>query len=195
MKAMNTKLIGILFLASLCVSCATTGGTHTDVNTERGFNGYWTDTDVDHVATSLASNCTADSSVQKFYEVYGRKPVLVVGVFTNESSEKIETDILQRAFETNLQQNTSVDFIAKTDDKGAIVPFATEAEALVFAEDSGADLMLCGTVNTLLSVTKGRNVRRYDVHAKLVSVSDARELWSGEDNSIAKVIRRVVSAI
>lgn len=200
MKKLSAFVVAVLF-AAVCVSCASTesadGVTRVNSKTELDLSGYWNDTDVRIVAESLVEDFSASTAVSKFHQTYGRKPVVIVGSFKNDSDEHIDTSILSYKLETALLNNGEVDFVARSTERGELrderdeqQTWASDETVKAFAEETGADLMLTGTVKTIVDSANGRMTRSYFVYAQLIDVQSNKKLWMGENSEIKKVIRR-----
>src|SRR5574344_2661701 len=189
--------VALATVALLCASCASTDVTRVDADKQIDLSGYWNDTDVRIVAESLVKDCTSSPAVSKFRQTYGRKPVIIVGSFKNESDEHIDTSILALKIETALLNNGDVDFVASSGERGEIrderndqQTWSSDETAKAYAEETGAEVMMIGTVKTIIDSANGRTTRSYFVYAQLIEVESNKKLWMGENSEIKKVIRR-----
>lgn len=188
---------GLAAIALVCVSCESTSVERVDSNTQVDLSGYWNDTDVRIVAESLVKDCTSSAAITKFRQTYGRKPVMIVGSFKNESDEHIDTSILALKIETALLNSGDVDFVASSSERGELrderndqQTWSSDETAKAYAEETGADVMMIGTVKTIIDSNNGTTTRSYFVYAQLIDVESNKKLWMGENSQIKKVIKR-----
>lgn len=193
----SVLVVAVVLLSAICFSCASTDVKRVDAKTELDLSGYWNDTDVRLVADSLVKDCTSSPAVSKFRATYGRKPVIIVGSFKNDSDEHIDTSILAMKIETALLNNGDVDFVASSTERGELreerddqQTWSSDETAKAYAEETGADVMMIGSVKTIIDSVKGKSTRSYFVYAQLIDVQSNKKLWMGENDEIKKVIRR-----
>jgi hypothetical protein len=56
-------------------------------------------------------------------------------------------------------------------------------------QETGADFMLKGTINTIIDVSGSTQVRYYQVDLTLISLADNRKVWVGQ-KKIKKLVER-----
>jgi PBP1b-binding outer membrane lipoprotein LpoB len=187
----------------LLAGCATgTQVTRVDAGSQTDLSGRWNDTDVRTVCETLITGCLnsarVDAYVQEFRRSHGgRLPVVIVGDFTNASSEHIDTGIIARQMEIAIVNSGKLEFVAGGDTREALrserqdqLGWANEDTAASLANETGANLMLTGSVRAIVDRADGRQVRSYFVSAELTNVETSGRLWMGEDSSIKKEISR-----
>jgi TolB-like protein len=125
-----------------------------------------------------------------------RDPVIIVGRFSNMSSERIDTSIIVKKFEYAIVESQKIVLVAGSDERGFIRDermdqqiFANPATAKALAMETGADFMLLGSVKTVTDSEGGKTVRTYYVSAQLVELETTRVVWLDE-STIKKVISR-----
>jgi uncharacterized protein (TIGR02722 family) len=194
-----TKKYRILWivLSFTFAACASTpqvnrlsAGTVTDLS------GYWNDTDVEIVCDSLIKSCLESPRVARITDDLGRLPVFVVGDFTNESDEHINTTILSNIMEIRIFNSGKADFVAGGDVRDTLraerqdqQSNASEETAKGLANETGADFLLTGSVKTIVDRADGTATRTYYVTARLTNLETNTLLWTDQNSQIKKEIR------
>ena len=173
-----------------------------DADTQIDLSGRWNDTDVRMVSGSLINDCLGSARVSQFIRDYssqnnGRLPACLVGNFRNESSEHIDTSIISKAMEIAVVNSGKMDFVAggdtlteirseRQDQQGN----ASEESAAALGNETGAILLLTGTVNSVIDRAGNTTTRSYFVSAELTNIETRTRLWMGQNDEIKKVIRQ-----
>jgi len=170
-----------------------------DVDTRLDLSGRWNDTDARIVSASLINDCLTAPSVaqfiRQFYTQHGRRPAALVGRFRNDSSEHIDTSIISRAMEMAIVNSGQLYFVAGGDTRDEIrterqdqLLFASDETAAALANETGAVLLLTGSINSIVDRAGNRTVRSYFVSAELTNIETNRRLWMGANDEIRKEI-------
>ncbi|MGL4987062.1 MAG: penicillin-binding protein activator LpoB [Treponemataceae bacterium] len=168
-----------------------------DSNTVVDLSGYWNDTDLRIVTSSLINACTDSPRIAAFAKAAGRPPVVIVGSFKNQSDEHIDTSILVKRFESALVNSGKVDFVASSSERDELrgeridqQSNASEATARRLGNETGADFMLQGSVKTIIDTNGKDMVRTYFVFAELVNLETNQKTWTGDNADVKKIIKR-----
>lgn len=203
------KISKIAFALSLTAllaltSCASNKSPVTRVDSETvvDLSGNWNDTDIGIVCKSLIAEAIQSPRIARFEAENGRPPVVILGRIRNDSSEPadvIHTDIISKKMENALINSGVFDFVADSGDREALraerlaqIDFTNPETAAAIGNETGADLMLVGSVKT--SIEKSPNgkteSRHYYVYAQMQHLSTNITWWSGENDEIKKIIKR-----
>jgi uncharacterized protein (TIGR02722 family) len=174
--------------------------TRVDADSVIDLSGRWNDADVRMVSNTLINACLASPRVSQFIQQYasthnGMLPACLVGTFKNESSEHIDTSIISTMMETAIVNSGKLDFVAGGDTLAELraerqdqQSNASEATASALGKETGAALLLTGTVKSIVDRAGNTSVRSYFVSAEMSNVETRALLWRGENNEIKKVI-------
>ncbi len=191
----TVKILALLCLTALVFSCASTKVERIDAETQTDLSGYWNDTDVRLVANSLVEECVAAPAITNYIQNNGELPVVIVGTFSNQSDEHLDTSILSQKFEAALINSGRVEFVADASQRDEIrqerleqQEWASEETASRLANETGADFMLVGSVKTIVDAIDNEATRTYYVTAELIAIETNRKLWVGENSEIKKFI-------
>jgi len=192
----------VLFLiVALFSACSSTPKVdRVDANTQIDLSGRWNDADVRLVSNSLINDCLNAPRVSQFIQQYrsqhnGNLPACLVGTFSNDSSEHIDTSIISKAMEIAIVNSGKMDFVAGGDTLAELrterqdqQSNASEDTAAALGNETGAALLLTGSVKSIVDRAGNTSVRSYFVSAELTNVETRTRLWMGDNNEIKKVI-------
>jgi len=191
-----TVVISVLAFPA-CVS-SSPGVKRVDAGKQIDLSGYWNDTDVRIVCEALIKDCLNSPKVdQAIMEKKGKKPVVLVGRFRNESDEHIDTAIIASIMEAAIFKSGKLDFVAggvtrdeiraeRQEQQGN----ASEATASALANETGADFLFTGTVRTIIDRADNKTVRTYFVNAEMSNIETNQRMWMGQNSDIKKIITR-----
>jgi PBP1b-binding outer membrane lipoprotein LpoB len=200
----KTKVLAVFIPALIILSAcsSTTKVTRIDADTVVDLSGRWNDSDVRIVCASLINDCLGSPRVAGYIQEFtgkneGRLPACLVGSFKNDSSEHIDTSIISRSMEVAIINSGKLDFVAGGDTREEIrkerqdqQTNASEETASALAKETGANLLLTGTVKSSVDQAGDTAVRSYFVYAELTNIETNTRLWMGENSEIKKVISR-----
>ena len=190
----------ILFILGSCSSNPTV--TRVDAGTTIDLSGRWNDTDARIVSQSLIRDCLDAPRVNAFVNQFmmannGRLPAVLVGTFRNETSEHIDTGLIARNLEMAITNSGRMTFVAGGDilnelraERVGQLEFASEETMLRMANETGAVLLLTGTVRSIVDRAGRDTVRSYFVNAELTNIETRERIWMGSNDEIKKTIRQ-----
>jgi uncharacterized protein (TIGR02722 family) len=198
-KLVSVCVLAVFFLAA-CSSVSTVDRVSSYRQTD--LTGNWNDTDVRIVCDSLINDCLSSRRVLQFIQQYadrneGRLPACMVGTFRNTTSEHIDTGIISIIMERAMVNSGMLYFVAGGDTRQEIRDErqdqqvnASEATAAYLGYETGATLLLTGTVRSIVERSGNRTVRSYFVNAELTNIQTNERLWMGLNDEIKKEIRQ-----
>ena len=173
-----------------------------DAGSQVDLTGRWNDSDVRMVSETLISDVLSSTRVTQFIRDFsaqngGRLPAVLVGTFRNESSERINTGIISRSMEVAIVNSGMLDFVAGGDTREEIrgerldqLHNASDETIAGIGNETGAALLLTGTVNSMVERSGNTTVRSYFVNAELTNMRDNTRIWMGSNDEIKKIIRQ-----
>jgi len=201
-KSLFLSIVAIMALALFSACSSNPKVERVDAATVIDLSGRWNDADARMVSDSLINDCLNSPRVAQFIQQYssrnnGNLPAALVGSFRNESSEHIDTSIIARAMERAIVNSGKMDFVAGGDTRVEIrterqdqQSFASEETASALANETGAVLLLTGTINSMVDRAGNRTVRSYFVRAELTNLETNTRIWMGENSEIKKDIEQ-----
>ena len=188
-------ILTVLFFLS---SCATTVN-RVESGSQQDLSGYWNARDVRIVCESLVNDCLSNSRVDQLIRASGgRKPVVIVGRFRNESSEQLDTSIISSVMERAIFNSGKLDFVAseklreelRAERMDQLSGYVSDETAAMLGKEIGANFMMTGTVRTIVDREGNKTIRTYFVTAELTNIETNARVWMGQNDEITKVITR-----
>jgi uncharacterized protein (TIGR02722 family) len=173
-----------VFLAG-CSSAPTVS--RRDVGEEIDLSGYWNDTDSRLVSEEMVTDCLSRPWSSKASARFGREPRVIVGSVKNRSSEHLNTQTFVKDLERALVNSGTIDVVASSDERSELRDERKDQQqnssiesAKSMGQESGADFMLQGQINSILDAAGGQQVRFYQVELEIVDLESNRKVWIGQ---------------
>jgi hypothetical protein len=189
-------LWGSLVLLSALIGCASTEVKRMDVNEVKDLSGGWNDTDSRLVAEEMIQDCMSRPWLKKAAGAKGSPPTVIVGVVRNQSHEHINVDTFVEDLQRSLINSGDIQFVANKGERGDVRDErldqdtnSSEETRKAHGQESGADFMLGGAINTIEDKEGGQTVMFYQVNLKLMNMQSNQIAWNGQ-KKIKKNIKR-----
>lgn len=190
-------LFAAVFSGLMMVSCGSTKVSRVDSDEVIDLDGYWNESDVRIVCDSLIEECINSPRIAKFEGQQGHAPVVIIDSIRNQSSEHIDTSIVEKKFQTAIINSGVMEFVSSSSERQALreekadqADHSTYDTAKEMDQETGADFMLKGSVKTIVQSADDKTVRTYYVYAELHDIKTNKIVWMAENDSIKKVIKR-----
>jgi len=191
---MSRLLKSVLAATLLTTGCATKV-TRVSHDSTIDLTGKWNDTDSRLTAEEMVKDCLNGAWYNK-YAANKATPTVVVGEIRNKSHEHISTETFVNDMQRALINSGKVDFVANKAERGQIrdekADQASNASVQTrqsAGEESGAQLMMIGELNSIVDQEGGKAVVFYQVNLELVEIETHKKLWIG-DKKIKKFVER-----
>ncbi|MFW2374575.1 MAG: penicillin-binding protein activator LpoB [Gammaproteobacteria bacterium] len=159
-------------------------------------SGKWNDTDSRLVSQEMVQDVLSRSWLSRFNQKTGRTPTVIVGTVRNLSHEHINTRTFVNDLERELINSGDIEFVASAAERSEIRSerkdqdlHASESTRKAMGNETGADFMLQGSINTLIDAIKGEQARFYQIDLNLIDLESNRKVWVGQ-KKIKKTIER-----
>jgi uncharacterized protein (TIGR02722 family) len=194
MKSYPKIITGLILPLLLLLGCATKVS-RVQSDSTMDLTGRWNDTDSRLVAEEMVNDCLSKPWLYP-YQQERTNPSVIVGKITNRSHEHISTEAFQKDIERALLNSGKVDFVASKkerkqirEEKADMQSNASVYTAKSPGEETGADLMLIGTLNTIVDQEGSKAVVFYQVDMELIELESNEKKWIG-DKKIKKYVQR-----
>jgi len=184
------------FIFPALVGCATTQVQRMDVGEVKDISGRWNDTDSRLVAEEMIKDCLSQPWLGKAKAAKGKEPTVIVGTVRNQSSEHIATDTFVEDLQRSLINSGQVEFVASKGERGEVRDErldqdsnASEETRKEHGQETGADFMLSGSINTITDSEGGQSVVLYQTNLKLLNMKSNQIAWNGQ-KKIKKFVKR-----
>ena len=185
----------------LCLALAFLAGcsgkkvTRIDANSVTDLSGAWNDTDSRLVAEEMINDCLNRPWYQTMLQQKGGQvPTVVIGQVRNKSHEHINVETFIKDIERALINSGKADFVANAEERTELrnelasqAGNATEETRKDAGQEIGADLMLTGTLNSIVDQEDGEQVIYYQVDMELTDIQSHKKVWLG-DKKIKKFV-------
>jgi penicillin-binding protein activator len=192
---MNKVIKSLVFIIPVLLVGCGTKVTRVDPNSTIDITGRWNDTDSRLVAEEMINDCLSQRWLFQ-WESQNKRPTVIVGKVVNKGHEHISVETFTKEMERALLNSGKVDFVAtKTEreqlreEKDDMSENASVQTAKSRGEETGADLMLLGTINSVPDQYEGKAVVFYQTNLELVEIESNRKVWIGE-KKIKKYVER-----
>jgi len=192
------RVIPVVALSAMLVFTAGCGQkvTRIDTNEVTDLSGKWNDTDSRLVSREMIDDVLSRRWLSKFNRAKGKAPTVIVGTVRNLSHEHINTRTFIRDLEKELINSGEVEFVASASERDEIRSErrdqdlnASEATRKAMGNETGADFMLKGTINTIVDAVSGSQARFYQIDLTLIDLESNRKVWVGQ-KKIKKTVEK-----
>ena len=191
MKNLPALLVLILFFHS----CQTRHVTRVDPGVTIDLSGRWNDADSRKVADEMIFELFDSDKFKSYANAKSAKPVIVVGLFKNRTSEHIDADNFLKKFEYVIHNSNAAELVESSDfrdqlrkERAEQQDFASTATVKQFGQELGADLILFGEMSSETDVYNNKRVVNYVVTLFLTDIETNRRVWYGQ-HEIKKFIK------
>ncbi len=186
-------LVCLAFITAGCASSVKRVDTEEVID----LSGRWNDTDSRFVSEEMIKDVLSRPWLRKFVNEHkGKLPVVIVGTVKNSSHEHISVQTFVKDLERALINSGDVDFVASKQERDEIrderkdqAGHSSEETAKSEGEETGADFMLQGTINSITDKVEGKAVIFYQTNLELIDIATHKKAWIGE-KKIKKFVER-----
>ncbi len=195
---MVKKLILFSLMVFIFLSCAGPSRQVARIGADEttDISGRWNDTDSRLTAQAMIQDVLSRPWLDNFREQQGEKPVVIVGTIRNKSTEHIPIDVFIKDIERELINSGLVSFVASSDQRAEIreerldqQSFASMETTKQLANETGADFMMQGSINSIVDSFEGQRAVFYQVDLELIDLEKNTKVWMG-DKEIKKMINQ-----
>lgn len=176
-------ILSILFLFSSCARTVTRVSPDTQID----LSGRWNDTDSRMVADQMIYDLFDSNQFKEYAKTLGRKPVIIVGMIKNKTSEHIDANNYVKKFEIVIH-NSGIAELVESDEfrdklrleRAQQQEFADPATVAKWGKETGADLMLFGEMNSETDTYNKKRVVNYVTTMFLTNMETSKRVWYGQ---------------
>ena len=192
---MNTgKFLLVVMVAVFISSCSRTV-TRVSPDQEINLSGRWNDTDSKMVSEEMINDVLGRPWRENFAKAEGRKPVIIVGIVNNKSSEHIESEAFIKDLEREFINSGTIRVVQNSkfrekmrEERAQQAEFASPETQAKWGKELGADFMMFGVITSITDSYKKEKVVSYKVNLELVDLESNEKVWIG-DKEIKKYIK------
>jgi hypothetical protein len=186
-------VLGILILT---LTACSTSVTRVPGEAPDDLSGRWNDTDSRLTAEALIKDALNGPWSQRFTQLTGRTPAVGVGTVLNRTHEQLNTQTFMKDLERALMRSKQVQFVADVGQRQELhqerLDQAQHTRADVVkptGQESRADFMLQGTINSLVDELDSTRAVFYQVDLELIDIVSNVKVWQGQ-KKVKKLVER-----
>ncbi len=168
--------------------------TRVDEREQIDLSGRWNDVDSRLVANEMVEDALNRPWLQNWVEREGDKPVIIVGIVKNRSSEHIAMETFIKDIERAFINSGRVRLVQGAEfrenlraEKADQQTNASMETVKRFGRELGADFIMQGTLNSITDSNGDTKVVFYQTDLELTSIETNEKVWIG-DKKIKKVV-------
>jgi penicillin-binding protein activator len=198
MKRHQATTILFLTITLLMAGCASGPVVERkSVDTTIDLSGRWNDADSRMVSEEMIQDCLNRSWLQRYKIKHGGEmPTVIVGRVKNRSHEHINVQTFVKNLERALINSGQVQFVASKGEREGIreerkdmAKHASDETMKGPGQETGADFMLIGVINTIRDDIGKKAVMYYQTNLELINLASNIKVWIGE-KKIKKLIKK-----
>jgi uncharacterized protein (TIGR02722 family) len=182
-------------LVMITLSCQPHSVTRVTPDTQIDLSGRWNDSDSRMVADKMINDLFSSERYKEYAEQRSKKPVIVVGLIKNKTSEHIDAANYIKKFEMAIYNANVADLVESEEfrdqlrkERAEQQDFADPATMAQWGKETGADLMLFGEMSSETDTYNNRRVVNYITTLFLTSVETNKRVWYGQ-HEIKKLVK------
>ena len=195
MKSKFLSISALAILTFLVAACGNRSVTRVSPDQTIDLSGRWNDTDSKLVAEEMIRDVLNRPWKADFQRAFNRRPVVIVGIVSNKSSEHIEAETFIKDVEKEFINSGMVRVVQNAEfreklreeraDQGEFASPETQAR---WGRELGADFMMFGVITSIMDSYKREKVVSYKVNLELANLETNEKVWIG-DKEIKKYIK------
>lgn len=177
------------------ISCQSRRVTRMEPSTAVDLSGRWNDTDSRQVADQMIYDLFDSETFKNYSREINRKPVIIVGLIRNKTSEHIDADNYVKKVEVVIHNSGAAELVESGEFRDRIrveraeqQDFAEPSTVAAWGKETGADLMLFGEMTSETDVYNRKRVVNYITTMYLTDIETGKRVWYGQ-NEIKKFVR------
>jgi penicillin-binding protein activator len=189
------KRVTWIAFAIIVSACQPRTVTRVDPNTQIDLSGRWNDSDSRMVAEKMINDLFVSERFKEYAEQNAKKPVIIVGLIKNKTSEHIDAANYIKKFEMAIYNSNAADLVESDEfrdqlrkERAEQQDFADPATIAKWGHETGADLMLFGEMSSETDTHNNRRVVNYITTLFLTDVETNKRVWYGQ-HEIKKLVK------
>jgi uncharacterized protein (TIGR02722 family) len=185
----TNKLItsGIVTLLALLLSACATKVERMAPDEVVDLSGMWNDTDSRLVSEEMMKDVLERPWVSDYHRSNNRAPVVLLGEVRNLTHEHLNVNTFLNDVQRALINSGRVKVVASKVERQEIREerkdqdiHASETTRKAMGQETGADFMLKGSINSIIDAEGKQAVKYYQVDLNLISLADNSVVWIGQ---------------
>lgn len=193
----NKFSLSLLIISAFIVftGCSKRSVTRVSPDQQIDLSGRWNDTDSKLVAEEMIKDVLNRPWIEDFNRAQNERPVVIVGMIQNRTSEHIEAETFIKDVERQFINSGMVRVVQNAEfreklrqERADQNEFASPETQSRWGKELGADFMMFGVITSITDSYKNEKVINYKVNLELANLETNEKVWIG-DKEIKKYIR------
>jgi uncharacterized protein (TIGR02722 family) len=180
-------LINLTCIALLASACSTHKVSRISPDQQTDLSGRWNDTDAKMVAEEMTKDATNRTWRSDFEKKNNRKPVIIIGIVQNNTSEHIDEEVFIKDMEREFINQGTIRIVEGSAFRDKIrqeradqQQYASMDSQKKFGKEMGADYMLFGVMSSITDSYGKQKTVFYQVNLQLTDLESNETVWIGE---------------
>ncbi len=177
-------------------SCSVRKVTRVDPGQTIDLSGRWNDADARMTGEAMIAEALGGRWLNEFEQANSRRPVVIVGFVKNKTSEHIDAEPFMKDLEKAFITSGRVRLVQSGEKREAIraeradqQEYAATETIKKWGREVGADLILQGSINSIIDSYNNEKVNYYQVNLELTNLETNEIIWIG-DKKIKKYVNK-----
>ena len=192
----NLRKAVFVILPLLVIGCSTKVA-RVESDSTMDLSGKWNDTDSRLVSEEMIKDALNQAWIHRWEaQNPNKQPTVIVGKVSNKSHEHINVETFTKDIERALLNSGRVNFVASKGEREQIREERADQQENAsaetrsdFGEESGANFMMSGSINTIVDQEGKKSVIFYQINMELINLESNQKAWIGE-KKIKKYVER-----
>jgi uncharacterized protein (TIGR02722 family) len=188
---MNLKKAAVYVFAAVFAAglfaCSGPKITRVAPDTVVDLSGNWNDSDSHEVSAEMMTDSLSRPWIDEYIKNNGKKPRVIVGTVVNKTDEHINTETFVKDLERSLTNSGKVVMVASKEQRDEVraerdeqAQNARADTAKAHGQETGADFMLKGQINTINDQEDGVELKYYQVELEMINITNNEKAWIGQ---------------
>ncbi len=196
MRSIVAGLVGLMLVVGMYGCASAPKISRVDAEEQVDLSGDWNDTDSQLVSKEMITDSLSRPWIDDYLTKGKGKPRLIVGAVMNKSHEHINTETFVKDLEREVTNSGRVKFVASREQRDEIraermdqAQNASMETAKAAGQETGADFMIKGQINTIMDEAGKTALKYYQVELELIDMANNEKVWIGQ-KKIKKIVQR-----
>ncbi len=198
---MRRIFIGTLVVLTIALinGCANRKITRVDPNETIDLSGRWNDSDSRLVSEEMIGDLLTSAWIPRYLKANDKRPVVVVGLVENKSHEHINSETFIKDVEKAIIRDGNIRLVVAGEKRNELrkeraeqQDYASPETTKKWGKELGADLILQGTINSIVDSYKKQKVVTYQIDLQLTNIETNEVVWLGDKKIKKQISDRVL---
>lgn len=180
-------IANLLILTVILAGCSQRKVQRIDPNRTTDLSGRWNDSDAKLVAEEMTKDATNRPWREDFEKEKGRKPVIIISLIKNNTSEHIDEEMFIKQMEREFINQGTIRIVQGgefrqrlREERADQQEYASVDTQKKWGRELGADFMMNGIITSVTDSYGKEKTIYYQVNLELTNLETNEKVWIGE---------------